>query len=264
MLYHKLTGILQGTQDVGPVQFTLPATSVHAGKTVTLIDTPGFDDHDTRDVDILGRVAEYLSMTYGEGKRLTGVIYAQAIHTTRAGNSERTRNRLMKKLLGADAYHRVIIATTMWGRLSSESFGIVQSEQREANPDIWGDMIERGAEVVRHDDNQASALRIIDKIIDFGPPITLLIQSEMEQNGGRLSKTSAGRQLDADLGEQVAILRKQVEKLERDKEAQQAEKDELDAKIQALQNQRFKMRDWVVSVPSLAGAPWRASQIVSH
>lgn len=108
----------QGTQVVLPVSFVLPATSLKAGKSVTLIDTPGFDDHSVKDVDILKRVADYLSKTFGDGKLLTGLIYVQAIHTTRAVHSERTRNRLMKKLLGTDAYKRVIIATTMWERLS--------------------------------------------------------------------------------------------------------------------------------------------------
>lgn len=66
-----------GTQEVTPIAFPV------AGRLITLIDTPGFDDSDRSDTDILNLVAGYLAQTYSEGVLLMGIIFLQPINQPR-------------------------------------------------------------------------------------------------------------------------------------------------------------------------------------
>ncbi|KAF9267000.1 hypothetical protein L218DRAFT_941614 [Marasmius fiardii PR-910] len=47
------------------------------GRQVILIDTPGFDDTNKSDYDILKMIAAFLASTYEHGQKLAGVIYFQ-------------------------------------------------------------------------------------------------------------------------------------------------------------------------------------------
>ncbi|KAG7285035.1 hypothetical protein NEMBOFW57_009653 [Staphylotrichum longicolle] len=134
-------GIDSCTQDIIPITFNLD------GRRVTLIDTPGFDDSERSDADILGLIAAYMAHTYTEGVLLTGILFLQPINQPRLQGSEVRRTRLFKKLLGENAYQRVIIATTMWNQL-----------------------------VMRHDDNAQSATAIMRRLAQFRTPVELQIQ----------------------------------------------------------------------------------------
>ncbi|KAF5227657.1 hypothetical protein FAUST_11635 [Fusarium austroamericanum] len=161
------------TKDIESVTFPLD------GRQVTLIDTPGFDDTLKSDADILQLVANYLSTAYKIGTLLNGLILLQPIHGNRVQGNEMKRTRLFKKILGEDAYSRVIITTTMWSMLSNDSHGNQQTQERKNRNDVWGDMEARGAQIVRHDDDRESALSIIRKVFDFPILMPLQIQTEL-------------------------------------------------------------------------------------
>lgn len=212
-----------------------------------MFDTPGFDDSFTSDADILQRIAEHLGKKYGQGQLLNGVILLQPINGTRCSGNEHKRTRLFKKLLGEKAYGRVIIGTTMWGTLVDHGSAIVQEEQRMKNAEIWGDMIKGGASVVRHDNTTESALKLVEKIMGF-PTIALQVQEELGRNGGRLAATSAGRQLDEDLGEVVQKLRKELDDTKKERDASATEMKALQAQIDSLIKTQYSIRNFVVSI----------------
>ncbi|KAF4437282.1 P-loop containing nucleoside triphosphate hydrolase, partial [Fusarium acutatum] len=228
-------GIDSCTQDIKSVTFNLD------GNQVTLIDTPGFDDTFKSDGDILQLVANYLSATYKNGTLLNGLILLQPIHGTRLQGNEMKRTRLFKRILGEDAYSRVIIATTMWSMLRDDKHGNQQTQERKQRDDVWGDMEARGAQIVRHDDNQNSALNIIRKVFDFPSPKPLQIQTELAHTNGRVALTSAGRQLDEDLGELVACLRREIESLRRDREAAQSEIQDMQERLREIEAQKSSL-----------------------
>ncbi|KAL3584904.1 hypothetical protein FPOAC2_14685 [Fusarium poae] len=225
-------GIDSCTQDIKSVTFTLD------GKQVTLIDTPGFDDTFKSDGDILQLVANYLSATYKQGTLLNGLILLQPIHGTRVQGNEMKRTRLFKRILGEGAYSRVIIATTMWSMLRNDSHGNQQTQERKERDDVWGDMKARGAQIVRHDDNKKSALSIIRMVFDFPNPKPLQIQTELAHTNGRVALTSAGKQLDEDLGELVACLRREIESLRLDRETAQAEIQDMQERLRDIEAQK--------------------------
>lgn len=198
------------------------------GKSVTLIDTPGFDDSKRTEVEILRLVSAHLLETYMKGTRLNGIVFLQPINQPRVGASETARTRLFKSLMGEDAYERVVIATTMWSdAMQAER----RQAQRIARDDIWGDMVKRGARVVAYDDTWECATEIVRSLVKFNGPVDLLIQRELAANGGKLEDTSAGRQLDKQKGEEIMKLKNDIRTLQSEGEATAAEIRELQDKI---------------------------------
>lgn len=234
-----------GTQDIQEITYS------HGGQTVTLIDTPGFDDsNDTQrsDADILKDIADFLQKSYNANQLLAGVIWLQPVLTTRAPGGERRRARLFKRILGEDAYKRVVIGTTMWSKISNEADGMMQMEQRRQQ--VWADVVAGGALVTRHDDNKASADRIIDHILEVNmntDPEPLQIQTELAMDG-KLWNTSAGQQLDSDLGEIVSKLKQELDDLRKDRDASRAEYLELQAHLKRVEKERFSLRGYAVSI----------------
>ena len=75
-------------------------------------------------------------------------------------------------------------------------------------------MVDKGAQVVKHDNTPRSAHSII-KMLMNKQATPLQMQQELVQNGGQIAKTSVGRQLDADLGETSARFQRETEDLKR-------------------------------------------------
>lgn len=224
------------------------------GQTVTLIDTPGFDDSERSDADILTLVANYMAQTYEQGMLLTGAIFVHPISQQRLLGSETRRNRLFKKILGEDAYNRVIIATTMWNQVP-EREAASRMDQRRNRDDIWGDMVKLGAKVVRHDDNTASATAIIRSLAQFESPVELQLQKELLEVGGRIGLTSAGKQLDEDLGAVISKLRNEIDNLRREGAERSEEMRELRQELEARGNELSAVRESNVSAFPILCSP---------
>ncbi|TID14203.1 p-loop containing nucleoside triphosphate hydrolase protein [Venturia nashicola] len=169
------------------------------GTQVCLIDTPGFDDLERTDADILRLIAKWLAATYDEGTFLTGIILLQPITGNRAYGSEAGRTRLFRKICGEKAFDHVVIASTMWDDLKDKSQGENTVEERVNSGDFWANMVDNGAMVVNHQNNTTSARSIIRKLMNK-KEVILQMQDELDKNNGRLQYTSAAQQLDSDLG----------------------------------------------------------------
>lgn len=214
-----------GTQDALDVTYTLD------GKSVTLIDTPGFDDSSRTEVDILKLVSTHLMKKYEARTLLSGIVFLQPIALARVQNSEVARTRLIKKLVGDDAYKHLVIVPTMWtDREEAERL----AQARVDKFTIWGDMVDQGAKIMLHDNSPDSATNIIRHILTHGGPVQLLVQKELAKNP-RLEETTVGRQLNEDMGLDAAKLRAEMEDLRRevgiDAAAKAAELRELQVRL---------------------------------
>ncbi|KAJ3498496.1 hypothetical protein NLJ89_g10213 [Agrocybe chaxingu] len=90
------------------------------GRTVTLIDTPGFDDTTKSDADILRMIGLFLATTYQQGKKLAGVIYIHRISDFRMGGISTRNFKMFHELCGDSTLKNVVILTNMWGEVSRE------------------------------------------------------------------------------------------------------------------------------------------------
>src|SRR4051794_37978067 len=111
MIYYS-TYKMVGTVNIGVYSFTHPGN-----KTVFLVDTPGFDDTNRSDVDILKDIAFFLTTMHANRCRLAGVIYLHRITDPRMGGSALKNLEMFQKLCGTGSLPSVILTTTMWGDL---------------------------------------------------------------------------------------------------------------------------------------------------
>ncbi|KAK0718542.1 P-loop containing nucleoside triphosphate hydrolase protein, partial [Lasiosphaeria miniovina] len=181
------------TQEPQTVTFSLDNCNV------LLIDTPGFDDSKRSDVDILMVIAKWISdhkSAMVRPKRLDGLILLHPITSNQIGDNERKRARLLEAILGVDAYKRVIIATTIWDDLDGDDMFTRGLEARFHRGEVWREMHAKGATILRHYNNRASAHYIIGKSIEKSKAenegVELKIQKEMADSGGKVSRTSVG------------------------------------------------------------------------
>ena len=88
-IYH--TNTFEGTNDLTVRSF------MYQGKHVHLIDTPGFDDTETADIDTLKTIAAYLSASYANGVRINGIVYLHRISDNRLSGTSSRNLRMFKK-----------------------------------------------------------------------------------------------------------------------------------------------------------------------
>jgi len=221
------------------------------GRDVFLVDTPGFDDTNRSDTEILREVADWLNLSFQAKVKLAGIIYLHRINDNRVGGSGVRNLRMFKKLCGEEGFSCVILATTMWGNVPKE-----KAEEREQQliegSNFWADLIKRGSRTFRQDSGAESATRIVEHILAKRQQMTLRIQIEMA-SGAKLSDTAAGRQVGGDIAKLGERHKKEMQKLrdemseairDRDVEAQREiaqVRAEMAARMQSAEQDKKKL-----------------------
>ena len=95
-----------GTSEVGAYEITIDST------TLVLVDTPGFDDIEMSDYQILHAIAAWLENSCEKGQLLSGLVYLHRINNTRMSGSTIRALHLFQRICGEDNYKNVILATT--------------------------------------------------------------------------------------------------------------------------------------------------------
>ena len=119
------------------------------GLQVHLIDTPGFDDTNRSDSDVLKDLAYWLGISYEKKKiQLTGLIYLHPITHVRMAGTPFKNLRTFRKMVGSGSMASVALVSTMWGPSSGK-----EEEDRDnllqSTPQYWGKMINEGARAHR-------------------------------------------------------------------------------------------------------------------
>jgi predicted GTPase len=188
-------GLNPCTQDPQAVGFVLD------NRQVILIDTPGFDDTNRNDVEILADIAKWMSKEgfLKDQQTLDGFIFLHPIHEVDQlqGGLEKKRTRLIQKILGKDAYKRVVIATTMWDTVNERYHDKIEQDLglRAVNG-VWNEFCRGGAIVTRHYNSEESAHSIIRSIVERSKKADndeILLQKEIATS--RFAETSVGREL---------------------------------------------------------------------
>jgi hypothetical protein len=222
-----------------------------------LIDTPGFDDSNMTDAEVLSLIAKWLNETYQHGILLTGAILLQPVDGNKAYGSEARRTRLFRQICGEHAYSNVVIGTTMWSKIKDRSDGEKRVEERTASGDFWANLTRHGAVVMEHEDTKQSAHRLIRALMNKRK-MPLQLQQELDDNEGWLSGTTAAQQLHADLGTVSAVESEKLNKVLQELSSMKRERAEerrayteqieaLQVKIENLRGQRERLENEQVS-----------------
>lgn len=198
-------------------------------KYVILVDTPGFDDTTKSDTDVLKMIAAYLQTMHKQEKILSGVIYMHRISDIRVGGTSRRDFTMFQELCGKEAYKNVCMVTNMWGEVNED---VLAREQELREKDIFfKPILENGALLLRHMNDQESAHKIIHNLTGIDP-VVLRIQSELAAVND-ITQTGAYAQLNRELMEQAERNRQELQKLRVElEEAAQAQDEETRMELQ--------------------------------
>ncbi|KAJ2935280.1 hypothetical protein H1R20_g1813, partial [Candolleomyces eurysporus] len=167
------------------------------GRSVTLIDTPGFDDATKSNTEILRMIALFLTETYQHGKKLAGVVYIHRISDFRMGGFSTRNFRMFREICGDSTFKNVIILTNMWGEVS-KSVGEARERELASDDLFFKPVLEKGAQMLRHDHTLESAQAIVKRLLDNNP-LVLQIQREIVDEKKDILQTAAGTELNKEL-----------------------------------------------------------------
>ncbi|KAI1439730.1 P-loop containing nucleoside triphosphate hydrolase protein [Annulohypoxylon stygium] len=212
--------------------------SLFPNRNVFLVDTPGFDDTNRTDKEVLKEIASWLGMTYEKKIQLSGIIYLHRITDTRMQGSAKKNLLMFKKLCGPKALQHVILATTMWERLPDEGMGVKRERELIETEEFWGWMTRQGSQVRRHHNTEDSARDLLKIFVTSKEaPITLKIQEEIVDKHKELNETSAGIELDSALAVEREKYRRELEEMKSEMKEALAARDNETAEI-IRQNQQ--------------------------
>jgi hypothetical protein len=168
------------------------------GKSVFLVDTPGFDDTSRSDAEILKEITFFLVTLHDRNFSLAGLVYMHRISDPRMSGSAAKNLRLFKSLVGEQSYEHVALVSTMWSDSCDES-NVQRQRHDELQTTFWADLIQGGCSVREHRGDEPSALGIIQDLVATGSsarrPMPLAIQLELGVEGKTLGDTTVGRLL---------------------------------------------------------------------
>ncbi|PCH34592.1 hypothetical protein WOLCODRAFT_27316 [Wolfiporia cocos MD-104 SS10] len=244
-----------------------------AGRTVVMIDTPGFDDTTRSDTDVLKMIATFLSRMYQDGHKLSGIVYTHRISDFRVTGMSRRNFTLFRKLCGEDTLQNVIIATTMWSEVSAAR-GIAREDELATENLFFRPVLDKGARMMRHDNSYASAMGIVMQLLP-NRRRTLLIQRELVDMELDIAQTTAGAELSRDLGEQAREKREEMEKIEQERQeallaadiqsAQELEDEhhEAAAKIKTIENKQMGLAGTLVTLLAAGAVSLLVGQVIA-
>ncbi|PUU80651.1 hypothetical protein B9Z19DRAFT_1078933 [Tuber borchii] len=169
------------TREVGVYKTTLD------GQEMLLVDTPGFEDNKTSNLEILQKICEYiLQMANNPACVIHGAVYVHNVATSRwLAGDERTW-AILKALCGDSAMGNVVVATTRWPADHQEE-DYEKLEKRNLE-DYWGGILD----TVRLTKNDVQNSRSVIRMLLGVRPRIFQAQWELS-NGNTPSDTSAGR-----------------------------------------------------------------------
>ncbi|KAF6753687.1 P-loop containing nucleoside triphosphate hydrolase protein [Ephemerocybe angulata] len=192
---------------------------------VVLVDTPGFDDTNKSDSDILKLIADFLTSSYKDGHTLTGLIFIHRISDHRMGGISLKNFRTFRKLCGEQTLRNVVIVTNMWSGVDPH-LGEERERELATNDTFFKPALDKGTKMFRHTDSLESALSIIRYILG-NRPVVLQIQKELVDEKKDISQTAAVDELERQLQAAKEAQRIETERLKRElEEAERAREEE--------------------------------------
>ncbi|KAF6747796.1 P-loop containing nucleoside triphosphate hydrolase protein [Ephemerocybe angulata] len=181
------------------------------GRQVILFDTPGFDDSNMSETEVLGIITLELEKQHRTGQALHGIIYVQRISDQRVGGMAKANFGIFREMCGENSLRNVIIMTNMWSLVGSDSLGMARAKQLEESPKFLLPAIQKGAVVVhKKEDTREAALNVLRRIMT-NHPLPLTIQIEVVDQNKPIDKTKAGLAVDEKLNKLAEQYEKQMQ-----------------------------------------------------
>ena len=133
---------------------------------------------------------------------LSGLLYFHRISDNRMAGTPLKNLRMFEELCGKNAFHNVILTTTMWDDVEEE---VGEEREKELITNYWRAMLERDSTTSRFLRTRESAFDIIEPLIEAANKrSSVLLQDELVNMRRSLPATAAGRELFSTMGQLVA------------------------------------------------------------
>lgn len=213
------------------------------GRRIWLLDTPGFDDTNRSDADVLQVIASVL-IQIAQKVELAGIIYLHPIVDVRMHGAAQRNLAVLRSLCGQEAYKCVTLVTTMWEQEPANE-GIYAKREMDLlmMDQWWGNM--PGATHKRHYGTSDSAQDIINHVLIESlnnGPCPLQITQEMLDDKKPLQDTAAGREVNKGLHELQMQLQRQKAELENEFRAALRQREDQLASDMAQQKAELEIR----------------------
>jgi DNA repair exonuclease SbcCD ATPase subunit len=168
------------------------------GRRITLVDTPGFDDSNVSDREILMKLLGWLKETQEEGQKLSGILYLHRIDAPRMQGSALRNFGTFKQLCGEGFYKNIMLGTTCWDLVDAKTVGEEREAQLKEKGGFWYALLQRGSEIVRIPKGGDSACDLVFRLASKNPTF-LKSQVEMGKMGLSLDEVSATKTVNEEL-----------------------------------------------------------------
>ncbi|KAJ2891527.1 hypothetical protein MKZ38_000236 [Zalerion maritima] len=183
-------------------------------ESVTVVDTPGFDDTYRSDGEILSEISSFLAAQYAANVPLFGIIYLHRITDNRMTGSSRKYLQLFRSLCGDHAMGNVILVTTWWDAIHEENLGAAKLREQELVDKYWAPMQDRGSYATQFDGSRDSAESLVLELFQGRRSVVLDIQRELVDKDKEMGSTAAGRQLGTQLDQDLDYYTDTLAKIE--------------------------------------------------
>ena len=216
------------TGNTGTSQVSIHTTCV-LGRTVHLIDTPGFNDSRRSDGETLQELAYWLAAAYERDIKLSGIIYLHCITNNRFQGSAVRALRAFKKMCGEEVFKGIIVATTMWDKVTTDELAKAEVRHEDLQAKILQDVIRGGGKLVRLSAVEIDAARILQHIVSKDRRLTLAFQRELVDENRLIHETGAGQVLYDDLKGSIETLQAKTQEAQEkiEKMAHSSRREEL-------------------------------------
>ncbi|PKS11746.1 hypothetical protein jhhlp_001735 [Lomentospora prolificans] len=217
----------------------LPIPVIVGGAPILIIDTPGFDDPEISDSDILTEISRILVAQYKLGMELKGIIYLHRITDVRFTGSSVKAFNILQRICGEESFRSVLLTTSGWSGMDEETGSRREGELRDG---FWAYTLGRGAHMSRFHGTRDSAIMLISQLLRK-KPVILKMQQELIDNGKELKDTAAGaylyNRLEVTKEEHRQMLALLEERKEKSEEAGSKTNQTIEAEID-LQSRHFR------------------------
>lgn len=206
----------------------------HEGISFTLVDTPGFDDTEGIDTEVVQNILQWLQSSDPHHQRLNGLMYFHRIIDPRLTGSARENMRLFKDLCGEENMPNVLLATTFWDQIEA-STGNIRENILRTDQQFWAPMVKKGSKVVRVLHDRETKLQLLVNIAKHNQPVLVQAQKEM-MSGTSLEETAAAKRFGLD--EVARLERENATRLDNER---QRLRDLIDAQARSQIEQRQRL-----------------------
>ncbi|KAJ8111806.1 hypothetical protein OPT61_g5684 [Boeremia exigua] len=171
--------------------------SVHTmqmlGRTVHLIDTPGFNDTLRSDCVTFQELAYWLAAADDKKFQLSGIIFLHRITDIRFHSSTKRALEIFKAICGEDAFRGTVVATTMWDRVATCEIERARDRHSKLKTKLEGDILAFGGRLIPVSAAEVDPCNIVRHIVRKDLRLNLAFQIELRHHDRLIHQTTAGK-----------------------------------------------------------------------